>query len=288
MSTSIDQPFHFRAGQSPLLVSMPHSGTARLPGMDAKLTDAAKALPDTDWHLPTLYDFLTEMDVSVIQAHYSRYVVDLNRPIDDQPLYTSKTTGLFPDILFSGEPVFIEGEGFDEATKARIKAEIWQPYHQKISETLTQIRDRHGYAILFDAHSIAAQVPMLFDGTLPDFNLGNNNGLACATTMLEKLAELVRHSPYTHVCNGRFKGGYITRHYGQPSAQIHAVQLELSQATYLVDRPQTHHSQSDASDAQPEPAKYQLDQAKQRRVGPLLQQLMQSLLAHGHPTDQAE
>ncbi len=281
----IDQPFHFRPGQSPLLVSMPHCGTALLPGMDAQLTDAAKALPDTDWHLPALYDFLAEMDVSVIQAHYSRYVVDLNRPGDDKPLYTSKTTGLFPDILFSGAPVFIDG-GFDEATKARIKAEIWQPYHQKINETLAQIRDRHGYAILFDAHSIAAQVPMLFDGTLPDFNFGNNNGLACDATMLENLAELVQHSPYTHVCNGRFKGGYITRHYGQPSAQIHAVQLELSQATYLVDAPQTHHAQSDASDAQPEQTIYRLDQAKQQRVGPLLQQLIQSLLAHGHPMDE--
>ncbi|MDW6092414.1 N-formylglutamate deformylase [Vibrio rhizosphaerae] len=276
MSIPIEQPFHFRQGQSPLLVSMPHCGTALLPGMANQLTHEAQALPDTDWYLPELYDFLAAMDVSVIQAHYSRYVVDLNRPIDDQPLYTSKTTGLFPEILFSGEPVFVDGGGFDDVTQARIKAEVWQPYHQKIAATLAQIREQHGYAILFDAHSIAARVPMLFDGTLPDFNLGNNAGLACSPALLHQMAQRVEQSPYSHVCNGRFKGGYITRHYGQPSAQIHALQLELSQATYLADETQTT-----ASD-------YQLDPAKLQRVRPVLQQLIQSLLAHGHPSDEAQ
>ncbi|WP_432467557.1 N-formylglutamate deformylase [Agarivorans sp. Z349TD_8] len=260
-----EKPFQFHQGNNPLLVSMPHSGLQLLPGMQARLSESARHLPDTDWYLPQLYEFLSELDVSIISANYSRYVVDLNRPQDDQALYASKTTGLFPEILFDERPVFLTDKQHSAALKAQIKTEIWQPYHQQIASELARLKAQFGYAILFDAHSIAAQVPMLFAGKLPDFNFGNNDGLACAPDLLTDLEKIVASSHYSHVCNGRFKGGYITRHFGQPQHNIHAIQLELSQDTYLADSSKT----------------YQLDSGKIEPLKPLLQQLISCLLAPG-------
>ena len=258
-------PFSFHQGDSPILVSMPHSGLCLLPEMEKKLSKEAKILPDTDWYIPELYDFLPTINASIISANYSRYVVDLNRPIDDKPLYASKTTGLFPDILFSDKPVFINGTQHLDATKAQIKVDIWQPYHDKIRSELARIKAKFGFAILFDAHSIAEQVPMLFDGKLPNFNFGNNNGNTCASELMNALDELVSATNYSHVSNGRFKGGYITRSFGQPSQDIHAIQLELSQATYLKDKLN----------------KYELDLEKKQQIAPLLRQLIESLISTG-------
>ncbi|MEI6896687.1 MAG: N-formylglutamate deformylase [Psychromonas sp.] len=263
----IESPFNFYQGNSPLLVSIPHCGTALLPKMQQRLTKKAKQLPDTDWYIPELYDFLTDLDVSGISANYSRYVIDLNRPIDDKPLYSSKVTGLFPEILFSNEPVFMPGKEHSDSEKEHIKKEIWQPYHQQISHELTRIKAKFGYAILFDAHSIAAHVPMLFTGKLPDFNFGNNDGVTCAPALLASLDKIIATSDYCHVCNGRFKGGYITRSFGQPQQGIHAIQLELSQATYLSDNLKG----------------YQIDSVKKQQLKPLLIQLIRTLLTAGDP-----
>lgn len=268
--SKIPQPFDFHQGDSPVLVSMPHSGLALLPQMQQALSDEAKTLPDTDWYIPELYDFLTPLGVSVISANYSRYVVDLNRPVDDKPLYSSKTTGLFPDILFADKPVFHAGKAHTDAQKEQIKTDIWHTYHAQIRHELDRIKAKFGYAILFDAHSIAAEVPMLFEGTLPDFNFGNNDGAACAPSLLAELDAIIAKTDYSHVCNGRFKGGYITRSFGQPEQGIHAIQLELSQATYL-------------DDTQVSKGIYQLDEQKKKKVSPQLKHLIEALIAAGQP-----
>lgn len=226
--------FELSQGYSPLLVSMPHSGLNLTPEVEAALSAKASILPDTDWYLPELYDFLPELGISHIKANYSRYVIDLNRPVDDKPLYQSKTTGLFPDILFDESLVFQQGKEPSDALKQHFKQHIWQAYHTTIALELKRIKAKFGYAILFDAHSIAAEVPMLFNGKLPNFNWGTNDGHACHTKLIQALHAKVT-SPYSQVTNGRFKGGYITRHFGQPSTDIHGIQLELSQATYLDD-----------------------------------------------------
>lgn len=264
--TKILNPFILTQGDSPLLVSMPHSGTKLLPDMAPRLTDAAKALPDTDWFIPELYSFLAQLNVSVISANYSRFVVDLNRPVDDKPLYSTKTTGLFPETLFADQPVFHQDQQLTDAEKNQIKQEVWHPYHQKISTELARIKAKFGYAILFDAHSIAAQVPMLFEGTLPDFNFGTNDGQACAESLCDKVGQIVEPTQYSHVVNGRFKGGYITRSFGQPQHDIHAIQLELSQATYLADTPN-----------------YELDNNKSQAVAQVLESIIRSLLDAGNP-----
>ncbi|BDX01818.1 N-formylglutamate deformylase [Marinomonas pontica] len=257
--------FDFVQGDSPLLVSMPHSGLNLTEAVQVGLTEQAKKLPDTDWFIPELYAFLASLGVGFIKANYSRYVIDLNRPYDDKPLYTTKTTGLFPDILFEDTPVFAEGKAPTNEHKTFCKEHIWKPYHGTIEQELARLKAKFGYAILFDAHSIAAEVPMLFEGTLPDFNWGTNEGKACDAAIANAVTQILQPN-YTQVLNGRFKGGYITRHFGQPSNGIHAIQLELSQATYINDELA---KQSD----------YQLDERKQLYITQQLKDVIEALTA---------
>ncbi|MCL6744719.1 N-formylglutamate deformylase [Kosakonia sp. R1.Fl] len=226
--------FELHQGRLPLLVSMPHPGTQLTPEIASGLTTRARRLEDTDWHIPLLYQPIRELGASVLSANYSRYVVDLNRPADDKPLYSTATTGLFPDTFFDGEPLFEAGKAPDDAIKAAILHTVWQPYHQALAQELARLRDTFGYAILWDAHSIKSVVPRLFDGKLPDLNFGTADGASCApelSTALLACSEAFPH--YTKVLNGRFKGGYITRHYGAPQQNIHAIQLEVAQCCYM-------------------------------------------------------
>ncbi|WP_045047944.1 N-formylglutamate deformylase [Rouxiella chamberiensis] len=231
---SIAEPYQFIAGHAPLLISIPHAGTRLTPEVASGLTDAALPLSDTDWHLPQLYDFARELGASILIGNYSRFVIDLNRPADDKPLYTTATTGLYPDTLFDGRPTFKAGQQPDDAQRKTYLDEIWQPYHQKIEQELARIKAEFGYALLFDAHSISSVIPRLFEGRLPDLNLGTNDGLSCAAGLGEVVTGVCKaQSTFTHVLNGRFKGGYITRAYGQPEKNQHAVQLELAQCNYM-------------------------------------------------------
>ncbi|WP_336510872.1 N-formylglutamate deformylase [Aliamphritea spongicola] len=265
----ISDPFEFMPGTTPLLVSMPHSGLQLTDAVASGLTASALQLADTDWFIPELYSFLNELGVGVIRANYSRYVLDLNRSLDDKPLYTGKVTGLFPDISFTDDSLFLPGQEPDEEERERYKQQIWRPYHQQIRNELDRLKAVHGNAMLFDAHSIAPRVPMLFDGRLPDFNFGTNSGASCRfglTSQLEALA--CADGRFTCVTDGRFKGGFITRHFGQPAEGIESLQLELSQGTYLADEAFT----AKRFDA------YQIDPKKLSHVQPLLRQITQHLL----------
>ncbi|UTW08062.1 N-formylglutamate deformylase [Pseudomonas benzenivorans] len=232
------EAFEFHRGRVPLLISMPHAGLRLTPAVEAGLVEQARGLPDTDWHIPRLYDFARELGASTLAASYSRYVVDLNRPADDKPLYTSATTGLFPATLFDGAPLFREGLEPSQAERARYLEQIWAPYHATLEAELQRLRDEFGYALLFDAHSIASRVPRLFEGRLPDFNLGSNEGASCSAQLASQLQQVCAGADgYSQVLNGRFKGGHITRHYGRPDDNIHAIQLELAQCTYMDEAP---------------------------------------------------
>jgi N-formylglutamate deformylase len=224
--------YRWRPGRTPLLVSMPHTGTHVPEWLAPRLTRAAKALPDTDWHLETLYDFLDEIGASVLIATHSRYVVDLNRPPDNANLYPGQdTTGIVPLDTFSKEPIYLPGfPPSDEEVHSRVE-QYWQPYHARLSTHLEELKQRHGYALLWDAHSILSVLPRFFTGRLPDFNLGTADGKSCAPGLGEAL--LKKDSGYSKVLNGRFKGGYITRTYGNPANKVHAVQLELSESVYM-------------------------------------------------------
>ncbi len=234
---ALSPSFTFREGASPLLISMPHAGTDLPQGFADRLTEAARSLPDTDWHLPRLYDFPATAEAALIAARWSRYAIDLNRPPDDAKLYAGPTTGLYPEILFDGSPVFQPGQVPDAAARQAYREMIWQPYHDRLASALREIRARHGFALLLDAHSIRSRVPLLFAGRLPDFNIGSHEGKSADPDLIRRLAAISAASPYSHVVDGRFKGGYITRRYGDPAAGIHVVQLELAQETYMDESP---------------------------------------------------
>lgn len=235
------EKFTFHRGTVPLLVSMPHAGLHIPSDIAAGMTAAALDVADTDWHLPQLYNFLEELGASILTATHSRYVIDLNRPKDDVNLYPGQdTTGLCPVDTFHKEPLYQTGKSPDEAEIQRRITQYWQPYHSQLEQELQRIRAEHGVAMLWDAHSIASVVPRFFEGRLPDLNLGTASGTSCAPKLAQKLqlaAALAIDTGYSHILNGRFKGGYITRHYGKPAQQIHAIQLELAQITYMEETP---------------------------------------------------
>jgi len=229
--------YRFREGGSPLLVSIPHAGTHIPQALLAHMTPVARRLDDTDWHVDRLYDFLGELDASVLVATHSRYVVDLNRPPDDAPLYPGQDTiGLVPLDTAAREPLYAPGAApTAEEIAARVE-KYWKPYHDKLAAALAAIRARHGYALLWDAHSIASRLPRFFEGKLPDFNIGTARGASCGAGLGEALLAVAKKATgFSAVLDGRFVGGYITRHYGRPAEGVHAVQLELAQCTYMEE-----------------------------------------------------
>ncbi len=244
--------FSFHSGSTPLLVSVPHAGTNVPDKIFGRFTSAAKKLPDTDWHVTRLYEFAKEMGASVLSANYSRYVVDLNRAPDDKQLYEQQTsTGLIPMTLFDGSPLYVDQEPLSEEDKQDRIDTYWRPYHSKLSEVLTQLKETHGYALLYDAHSIASRVPNLFKGKLPDLNLGTANAESCAQEIGYAIAQVIRSGEFTSTINGRFVGGYITRYYGKPAKDIHAVQMELAQSTYLNEEEEYAYNEEKAEKLTP-------------------------------------
>lgn len=232
--------FTLHRGAVPLLVSLPHDGTAITGAIAARMTPQALRVPDTDWHVGVLYAFASELGASVIVPRWSRYVVDLNRPPDGHALYPGRNeTGLVPVKTFADEAIYLDGEApAAEEMTGRVD-EHWKPYHIALQTELQRLRVEHGRTVLWDGHSIKSRVPMFFDGKLPDFNLGTAGGASCSPALQGRLNGVLRAyangnaGGYTHAVNGRFKGGYITRHYGKPDDGIGAVQLELAQCTYM-------------------------------------------------------
>jgi N-formylglutamate deformylase len=224
--------FHLKQGSGKLIVSIPHAGTYLPPDIAGRLTDIGRQVVDTDWHVDRLYAFLSETDATVITATHSRTVVDLNRGPDGVLLYPGQAeTGLCPTESFDGEPLYASEKPDAAEIGARIER-YWRPYHTALQAELDRVRALHGAARLFDAHSIRASVPRLFPGTLPALNLGTNNGLSAEAALTAKVVAAAGDH-FSHVVNGRFKGGWITRHYGDPSNGVQAIQLELAQTAYM-------------------------------------------------------
>ncbi len=236
--TTTEPPFRLRRGTRPLLISMPHVGTHVPPALAARLTAEARQVPDTDWHLERLYDFADALGASVLVATHSRYVIDLNRPPDGASLYPGQSvTGLCPVDTFDNTPLYADPADVpgDAEIAARREA-IWEPYHAQLAAELDRLRARHGVAALWDAHSIRSVLPRFFEGKLPDLNLGTADGASCDPALAEELLAIGESATgYTAVLNGRFKGGHITRHYGRPGAGVHAVQLEMTQSSYMQE-----------------------------------------------------
>jgi len=227
--------FRFNAGSIPLLVSMPHVGTDIPDEIAARLGPAAQSRADTDWHLVPLYGFLQEMGASTLSARWSRYAIDLNRPRENTNLYPGQdTTGLCPVDTFHREALYLPGQEPDEAEVQRRLQRYWKPYHEQLQAELERMLKIHGRVVLWDAHSIASVVPRFFDGKLPDLNFGTADGASCAPELRAAVVDLaLAQDQFTVALNGRFKGGHITRHYGRPGANVHAIQLEMCQCLYM-------------------------------------------------------
>jgi len=263
MTTPTPNVFTLYPGHAPLLVSLPHVGTAIPADQQPRYVPRALQAEDTDWHLERLYDFVRGLGASLLVPVHSRYLIDLNRPPENAPMYPGvNNTELCPTRFFTGEPLYRDGQAPDAAEVARRVATYWQPYHQALQAELARLRARHGHVVLFDGHSIKSELPWLFDGRLWDLNLGTASGAACAPTLQAALGQVLdTQTDYSQIVNGRFKGGHITRQYGRPADGVHAVQLEMCWRCYMHEDP---------------PYAWSDDRAA--AVTPLLQRLVQTML----------
>lgn len=226
--------FEVRQGTSPVVLGFPHTGTDVPPAIWERLNDNGRKLADTDWHIHTLYDGLLA-DATMVRATFHRYVIDANRDPAGISLYPGQnTTGLVPETDFDGLSIWQQGQEPKDADIAARLAEFHAPYHAALAAEIARVKAIHGFVVLYDCHSIRSHIPFLFEGKLPDFNIGTDMGKTCARE-IERIAVEVTAAAdgYTSILNGRFKGGWTTRHYGKPETRVHAIQMELAQSTHL-------------------------------------------------------
>jgi formiminoglutamase len=231
----MNAPFSLHQGTSPIILGLPHTGTDVPAEIWNRLNDNGRILADTDWHIHELYEGLLD-NATTVRATFHRYVIDANRDPAGVSLYPGQnTTGLVPETDFDGKPIWNEGQQPDEADTAYRLETFHAPYHAALAAEIERVKAIHGIAILYDCHSIRSHIPFLFEGKLPDFNIGTDMGKTCDPT-IEKIAVDVTAAAdgYDSILNGRFKGGWTTRHYGKPEAGVHAIQMELAQSTHLA------------------------------------------------------
>jgi N-formylglutamate deformylase len=222
-------------GNAPLVLSMPHTGT-ELGEIESKLVSPWIARKDADWWIEKLYDFGRALGASIVRTALSRTVIDVNRDPTGASLYPGQaTTELCPITTFDGEPLYKPGQAPTEAEIADRRTRFYDPYHKALVSQITRLHAKHKTVVLYDCHSIRSLVPRLFEGELPNFNIGTNSGKSCDPALEAAVAAACARTPYSHVVNGRFKGGYITRHYGRPHENVHAVQMELACRGYLKE-----------------------------------------------------
>jgi N-formylglutamate deformylase len=257
------EPITVTPGTSPLVLAMPHTGTWLPPEIWAGLNERGRRLADTDWHIDRLYEGLVP-DATLVKANFHRYVIDANRDPTGTSLYPGQnTTGLCPTTDFDGRALYEDGQEPDEVEIEHRRSLFHSPYHEALAAELARVRSERGVAVLYDCHSIRSLIPFLFDGTLPDFNIGTNEGVTCAPELQQAVTTIAGAAPfYSSVVNGRFKGGWTTRHYGRPETGIHAIQMELAQSTHLES----------------EVAPFAYDEAKAARLRPILQSILETLV----------
>ena len=251
-------------GDVPLLVSLPHVGIELPDEQRWRYVERAFGVEDTDWHLEKLYDFVRELGTSLIVPRYSRYLIDMNRPSENAPMYPGmNNTELCPTRFFTGDPLYRDDCAPDMAEIARRTEHYWRPYHDALRAELDRLRRMHGHVSLFEGHSIKSELPWLFKGKLPDLNLGTVSGTSCAPALRVALAQvLAGQRRFSQVVDGRFKGGHSTRFYGNPDHGVHAIQLEMCWSCYMQ-----------------ETAPYAYDPRLASQIQPVLRQVIETILA---------
>lgn len=258
---------HVQRGDAPLLVAFPHTGTDIPDAIAARMVSPWLARKDADWWVDRLYGFAASLGATTIRTAMSRSVIDVNRDPSGASLYPGQiTTGLCPIETFDGEPLYRPGEepDADEITRRR---QIWfDPYHAALTAELDRLRARHRRVVLFDAHSIRSHMPRLFDGELPQFNIGTNGGMTCDPALTRRVSAACDAD---QVIDGRFRGGWTTRHYGQPEKGMHAIQLELAMRGYLTEP------------ARPDPANWPAPIDSAPRIAPILRDILHICIDFG-------
>jgi formiminoglutamase len=242
-----------RQGRAPLIVSFPHTGT-EIPGaLAARFVSRERALDDTDWFIHRLYDFAEGLDATTVRTPVSRSVIDVNRDPSGASLYPGQpTTELCPTTTFDGRPLHRPGEDLRPGEIAERRAAYFDPFHTALAGEVARLRAGHARVVLYDCHSIRSEVPRLFDGVLPNFNIGTNGGASCDQGLTARIEARCDASRFSRVTNGRFRGGHITRHYGNPAGGVHAVQMELGIRGYMDEpAPDTIPAGLDAARAAP-------------------------------------
>jgi formiminoglutamase len=229
----------YSRGEAPLILSIPHAGTQIPDWLQPRLKSLWLARKDADWWLPELYAFAAVLDVTILRTEVSRTVIDVNRDPSGASLYPGQaTTGLCPLTSFDDEPLYLPGSEPDDAEIQRRRVAYFEPYHAALTAEIARLRRLHPVVMLYDCHSIRSEIGTLFDGVLPNFNIGTNDGKACDAAITERVAAIcAAATEFSHVVNGRFKGGFITRHYGAPALGVNALQMELACRGYM-DEPQ--------------------------------------------------
>ncbi|ARP78488.1 N-formylglutamate deformylase [Bordetella genomosp. 6] len=268
--TDMAQPWlTIHEGGSPLVCSIPHAGSWIPDELRDDFVSGWDAVRDCDWWVDRLYDFARDLDATLVCTKVSRSVIDVNRPADGRSLYPGQaTTGLCPTTNFDGAPLYRAGREPDDAAIARRKAQYHQPFHAALASQIARLRDRHAAVVLYDCHAIRSRIPRLFDGQLPALNVGTNDGASCSPELQAIVAEACSASGRDYVVNGRFKGGAITRQYGQPDAGVHAIQMELACRAYM-------HEPADAPSEDNWPSPWSADASAALRA--TLQTLLQAL-----------
>jgi N-formylglutamate deformylase len=257
------EAFRLHRGPAPLLISMPHVGTTIPADQQQRYTARALESEDTDWFVDQLYAFAADRGATLLTPHYSRYLIDLNRSRDNAPMYAGQNnTELCPTRHFSGDLLYRDAQAPNATEVARRTAQYWQPYHDALQHELARLKQLHGHVVLLDAHSIKSELPWLFDGQLPHLNVGTADGQSCAVSLTHAVMQRCEaQTLFSSVLNGRFKGGHITRHYGNPDACVHALQLEMAWRTYMHEAPP-----------------YRWDATRAAAISPFLHTLVDTLL----------
>jgi N-formylglutamate deformylase len=223
-----------RRGSAPLVVTMPHTGTDLAGGIEAGLESPWLARKDADWWVHKLYDFAGDRGATVIRTSISRTVIDCNRDPSGVSLYPGQaTTELCPTTTFDGEPLYRAGSAPDAQEIASRRRTYFDPYHRALTDEIARLRAQHAAVVVYDCHSIRSRIPRLFAGQLPNFNIGTNSGASCAPELTGRVEAICAETAFDHVTNGRFKGGYTTRHHGKPADGIHTMQMELACRGYM-------------------------------------------------------
>lgn len=256
------KPFTVTEGDSPVILGQPHGGLWLADDLHARLNPNGRTLADTDWHIGKLYEGLLQ-GATTVSSNVHRYAIDANRDPEGVSLYPGQnTTNLCPVTDFDGLPIWLEGQEPSQDEILARKSAYHAPYHHALAEQIERVRARHGVAVLFDCHSIRSTIPFLFSGTLPVFSIGTNDGNTCAALVqCQTVDPCSRAEGMDFVANGRFKGGWTTRNYGNPKAGIHAVQMELAQRAYLTS----------------EAAPWTYESAKAEALRPVLRQILDNL-----------